>query len=72
MGQEVRSLSRLLSEVESAKGRTRLETILNQRPYPHYRGVPEHPKLVCRIEEDGRETIGHFVGREFKAIEVKH
>ncbi len=63
-------LSRLLAEVETAKGRKRLAATLNRRPYPHYKLVPEHPELVCRIEEDGTETVGRFVGREFCAIEV--
>ena len=65
-----RSLSQLLSEVDTAKGRKRLESALNKRPYPHYKQVPDHPDLICRIEEDGRETVGRFVGREFKAVEV--
>lgn len=62
-----RPLSQLLSEIETAKGRKRLEATLNKRPYPHYKPVPDHPDLICRIEEDGSETIGRFVGREFKA-----
>ncbi len=65
-----RPLSQLLSEVATAKGRKLLEATLNQRPYPHYKPVPGHPDLICRIEEDGRETVGRFVDREFKANEV--
>ncbi len=65
-----RRLSQLLSEVETAKGRKRLEATLNKRPYPHYKLVPGHPDLICRIEKDGKEIIGRFVGREFKAVEV--
>jgi len=65
-----RSFSQLLSEVETAKGRKRVEATLNSRPYPHYKPVPEHPELVRRIEEDGSETVGRFVGREFEAVEV--
>jgi hypothetical protein len=60
-----RRLSQLLSEVDTAKGRKRLESTLTKRPYPHYKPVPDHPGLICRIEEDGRETVGRFVGREF-------
>lgn len=62
-----RSLSELLAKVETARGRKRLETTLNKRPYPHYKAVPNRPDLICRIEKDGTETIGRFVGREFKA-----
>jgi hypothetical protein len=65
-----RPLSQLLSEVETAKGRKRLEATLKKRPYPHYKPVPDRPDLICRIEEYGTETVGRFVGREFKAIEV--
>jgi hypothetical protein len=65
-----RPLSQLLSEVGTAKGRKRLESTLTKRPYPHYKPVPDHPDLICRIEEDGRETVGRFVGREFREVEV--
>ncbi len=34
------------------------------------RSIAGHPDLICRIEEDGRETVGRFVGREFKVVEV--
>ncbi len=64
-----RPLSQLLSEVETAKGRKRLESTLTKRPYPHYKPVPDHPDLICRIEEDGRETVGRLVGREFHEAE---
>ena len=70
MAGKERPLSQLVSEVETAKGRKRLEATLNKRPYPHYKPVPDHPDLICRIEKDGKETVGRFVGRAFKAIEV--
>ena len=63
-----RPLSQLLSEVETTQGRRKLESTLNKRPYPHYKPVPGRPDLVCRTEEDGTETVGRFVGREFKVI----
>ena len=65
-----RPLSKLLAEVETAKGRKRLEATLSKRPYPHYKPVPEHPDLVYRIEEDGSETVGRFVGRKFEKVKV--
>ena len=65
-----RPLSQLLLEVETAKGRKRLESTLTKRPYPHYKPVLDHPDLICRIEEDGKETVGRFVGREFNPVEV--
>lgn len=66
-----RPLSQLLAEVETVRGRKRLEATLSKRPYPHYKAVPEHSDLVCRIEDDGSETVGRFVGRDFKEVEVK-
>ena len=65
-----RPLSQLLSEVDTAKGRKRLEATLSRRPYPHYQPVPDHPDLVYRIEEDGSQTVGRFVGRDFITVEV--
>ncbi|MEQ1830910.1 MAG: hypothetical protein ABL921_33495 [Pirellula sp.] len=65
-----RTLSQLLSEVETAIGRKRLESTLTKRPYPHYKPVPDHPDLICRVEEDGRKTVGRFVGRVFNPVEV--
>lgn len=65
-----RPLSHLLSELETDKGRKRLEATLNKRPYPHYKPVPGHPDLVCRMDRDGSDTIGRFVGRKFQAVEV--
>ncbi len=65
-----RPLSVLLAEVETAKGRKRLEAVLNRRPYPHFKPVVGHPDLICRIEEDGKETVGRFIGREFIAVEA--
>lgn len=66
-----RPLSQLLAEVETAKGRKRLESTLARRPYPHYRPVPGQPDLICRIEEDGTEVVGRFVGRDFVAEESR-
>ena len=65
-----RLLSDLLAEVGTSTGRKRLEATLEKRPYPHFKPVAGHPDLICRIEEDGRETVGRFDGREFIAVEV--
>ncbi len=67
----VRPLSALLADVETVKGRKRLEAVLSKRPYPHFKPAIDQPGLICRIEENGVETIGRFVGREFVAIEAK-
>jgi hypothetical protein len=70
MSGKERPLSELLAEVESAKGRKRLEAVLKRRPYPHFKPVVGHPELLCRVEEDGSETIGRFIGRNFIAAEI--
>lgn len=66
-----RPLSQLVADVETAKGRKRLEAVLSKRPYPHFKPVAGHPELVCRIEADGSETVGRFVSREFVAVEAQ-
>lgn len=72
MAGEERPLSALLAEVETTDGLNRLEATLDKRPYPHYMPVVGHPDLICRIEDDGSETTGRFVGRKFEAVEVDH
>jgi hypothetical protein len=64
-----RPLSQIMSEVGTAKGRQRVEAYLQNRPYPHYRPVPGHSDLFCRIEADGTEVVGRFIGREFHVVE---
>jgi hypothetical protein len=67
-----RSLSQIISEVDTAKGRNRVHSYLRKRPYPHYRPIPGHSDLFRRIEADGSEIVGRFVGREFEPVEVDH
>ncbi len=55
-------ISQILSEVDTAKGR--------KRPFPHYKPVPGHLDLIRRIEADGSEIIGRFLGREFEPVEA--
>lgn len=66
-----KSLSESISEVDTPKGRKQLQTYLSSRPYPRYVPVDGQPTLVRRIGQDGSETIGRFVGRNFKPIEGK-
>lgn len=66
-----RSLSQIIAEVDTAKGRLRVESHLSKRPYPHYKPVPGHADLSSRIEADGREVLGRFVGRGFVPVEVE-
>jgi hypothetical protein len=64
------SLSQVVSQADSARGRKRVLDHLKRRPYPHYKSVPGRPDLVCRIEADGAEVVGHFVGRDFERVET--
>ncbi|WP_372899097.1 hypothetical protein [Stieleria sp.] len=66
-----RSLSQAIAEVDTVAGRKRVEAYLKQRPYPHYKPVPGDPELLRRIEADGSEVIGRFVGRDFVEVEGK-
>jgi hypothetical protein len=60
-------LSECLSSGDSAKGRKRLKTYLESRPFPHYEAHPEIQGLLIRVAENGRRTVGRFVNRRFKS-----
>ncbi len=62
-------LSELISEVDSDEGRRRVHSYLKSRPYPHFKSVPGRSGFLCKIDEDGTETIGRFVNRVFQPIE---
>lgn len=66
-----RPLSEIIAEVDSAKGRQRIEAYLSRRPYPHYKPVPGQANLLRRIEADGSEVVGRFVAREFVPVEAE-
>jgi hypothetical protein len=56
-----RSLAQIMSEVDTARGRKRVEAYLNNRPYPHYKPVPGRPDLFRRIEADGSQKRKYVV-----------
>ncbi len=64
-----RPLRELIAEVDTDKGRERVRDYLDRQPFPHYRVAEGRPGLLCRIDEDGTETIGRFAGREFQPVE---
>ncbi len=66
-----RPLSQLIAEVNSPEGRKRAHSFLAQRPFPHFKSVEGQPGLICRIEEDGTESIGRFINRVFQPVKVK-
>jgi hypothetical protein len=69
MSSSERPLSQAIAEVDTPKGRKRVEAHLKKRPYPHYKPVPGDPDLLRRIEADGSEVIGRFDGRDFVEVE---
>lgn len=66
-----RPLSKLIAEVDSPAGRKRVHSYLSARPYPHFKSVEGQSGLLCRIDEDGTETIGRFINRVFEPVEVE-
>jgi hypothetical protein len=58
----------VLDAVNSTVGRDRLARYLQVQPYPHYEVHPTNHDLVVRIEEDGSRVLGHFVDKEFVAV----
>ncbi len=60
-----RPLSVCLAGVDSAAGRRRVGDYLASIPFPHYEPAPRRPRVVVRIDADGRRTPGRFVQRKF-------
>jgi hypothetical protein len=60
-----RSIGELLEVVDTPKGREMFREFLASEPYPHYRSYPGGNGLLVRTEEDGSETVGRFVNRQF-------
>ncbi len=65
-----RPVSESIAEVDSEAGRSRVRSYLDSRPYPHYKTVAGQNGLLCKIDEDGSETIGRFVNRVFQEVET--
>lgn len=57
-----------LDSVDSASGRERLARYLKTRPYPHYESDPSNRDLLVRVEENGTRVLGHFVNKNFVAL----
>ena len=66
-----RPLSECLKDVESAAGRKRLATVLQNLPFPHYQPHPTRRGILIRIDANGRRTAGRFVNREFRPVPVR-
>jgi hypothetical protein len=61
------AVGELLEVVDTPRGREMFQAFLEHEPYPHYRAHSERKGLLVRTEENGVETIGRFVNREFVA-----
>ena len=59
------AVGELLEVVDTPKGREMFTAFLQSQPYPHYRAHPSRKGLLVRTEENGVETTGRFVNREF-------
>lgn len=64
-----KSLTEAIAEVGTEKGRERLTAYLNSLPFPHFHAIPGNRDLFLRVEADGSERVGTFVGRDFIEID---
>lgn len=64
-----RSIADCLASVGTDPGRTRLATVLEKRPYPHYEAAPGAPGWIVRIDATGERVRGRFVRRQFVPAE---
>src|SRR5687768_152256 len=62
---EARSLSNILSSVDTPHGRSRTKSHVAGQPYPHFEAAEDRPGHVVKIDEDGTRTVGRFVRRKF-------
>lgn len=62
------SVSEALRTVDSEEGRLRVLREVTSGPYPRYHAMPGVPDLLLRTSSDGTQTLGRFVGREFREI----
>ena len=64
----VRSLSSCVADAGTPEGTRRVAEYLQTRPYPHYETAADAPRLLVRIDEDGKKTLGRFVNRRFESV----
>jgi hypothetical protein len=65
------SVSDSVKIVGAEEGEQRLREYLNRRPFPHYEPAPGSRGLLIRTDGNGKQTIGRFVNREFKAVAMR-
>jgi hypothetical protein len=62
------SVSEALRTVDSEEGRLRVLQEITSGPYPRYHAMPGVSDVLLRTSADGKQTLGRFVGREFREI----
>ena len=65
---KARPVSEAIRQVETVAGRLRVRDYLETRPFPHFEPAPDKPGFLLRIDEDGTQTLGRFVNREFEVV----
>jgi hypothetical protein len=68
---DIALLSDMISSVDTPPGRKRVADHLAQQPFPHYEPATDRPGFLVRIEENGKQTIGKFVNREFRPADAQ-
>jgi hypothetical protein len=58
-------LAETLGTIDTPAGRKRVEEVLARKPFPHFKQHPTQAGLLIRIDEDGTQTAGSFVDRQF-------
>ncbi|MGA2350608.1 MAG: hypothetical protein ABSF70_09275 [Terracidiphilus sp.] len=66
----VQPLSEALASVDTRAGRKRVEDLLENGPYPHFKQHPDHAGLLVRTDKNGEQTVGRFVNRLFTTVEA--
>ena len=66
----IRPLSSCLQTVDSQEGRKRVVAWLQSQPFPHYAPHPQRAGLLIRTDENGRHSVGRFVKRQFRSVQV--
>lgn len=66
---EAEPLFDALAIVDTPAGRKRVDEVIASRPYPHFKQCPGRPGMLIRIDEDGSETTGRFINRQFVPTE---
>ncbi len=59
------TLNESVAQIGTSAGQRRLDEVLQRKPFPHYEAMQDRPGYLTRIEADGTQRVGRFVGRRF-------